>query len=242
MALTKITAPMMDAVMGTAQVADDAITAAKIADGTVVAAEVASNAITTVKIIDDAVTTAKIAADAITGAKIADDAIDSEHYATGSIDTAHIANLQITTALVAADAITGAKIADDTIDSEHYAAGSVDNEHLASGIAKVKVAMPVVTAVGSGNAGALNLALGEYFTKTITEATTVSFTNIPSGFAGAVLEVTNGGAFTITWPGAVKWTGGTAPTMTTSGVDVLVFTTDDGGTTIRGATYSMDSK
>ena len=32
------------------------------------------------------------------------------------------------------------------------------------------------------------------------------------------------------WPGSVDWAGATAPTLTTSGVDVLVFTTVDGGT------------
>ena len=236
------TAKIKDANVTTAKIADGAITAAKIADGTVVAAELASDAVTTVKILDANVTTAKIADGAITAAKIADGTVVAAEIASNAVTTVKILDANVTTAKIAADAITGALIADDSIDSEHIADGSVDNAHLASGIAKVKVSMPVVTAVGGGATGALNLSLGEYFTKTITEATTISFTNIPTGFAGAVLEITNGGSSTVTWPAAVKWTGGTAPTLTTSGVDVLVFTTDDTGTTIRGASFSLDSK
>ena len=47
-----------------------------------------------------------------------------------------------------------------------------------------------------------------------------------------------------TWPAAVKWAGGSAPTLTQgeTKVDVLVFITDDGGTTWRGAVSILDSR
>lgn len=66
--------------------------------------------------------------------------------------------------------------------------------------------------------------------------TTLSFTNVPAtGTAyGLTLALTaNGTAYTVTWGSAVKWPGGTAPTLTsTSGkVDTFVLTTWDGGTT-----------
>lgn len=69
-----------------------------------------------------------------------------------------------------------------------------------------------------------------------TAALTVSFTNWPaSGLAAVAIEVTGGGDHTLTWTG-VTWDGGTAPTLaTTTGADVLVFWTRDGGTTIRGS-------
>lgn len=66
--------------------------------------------------------------------------------------------------------------------------------------------------------------------------TTLSFTNVPStGTAyGLTLALTaDGTARTVTWGSAVKWPGGTAPTLTSTNakVDVYVLTTWDGGTT-----------
>ena len=55
----------------------------------------------------------------------------------------------------------------------------------------------------------------------------------PNGF-GFTLVTVNAGAYTITWPGSVDWAGGSAPTLTSSGTDVLVFYTYDGGTTYYG--------
>ena len=53
-----------------------------------------------------------------------------------------------------------------------------------------------------------------------------------------------GTAYTQTWPAAVKWQAGSAPTLTQgeTKVDVLVFITDDGGTTWRGAVSILDSR
>lgn len=97
---------------------------------------------------------------------------------------------------------------------------------------------------GISGAQVLDLSLGDYITATIAGATTFSFTNpIGSGSAaGFVLELTNGGVGAITWPASVKWPIGTAPTLTASGVDILVFSTRDGGTTWRGLLSQKDSK
>jgi hypothetical protein len=92
-------------------------------------------------------------------------------------------------------------------------------------------------------ASAIDCSAGNYFTKTASGALTWTFTNVPASRAFAViLELTNGGTGTQTWPAAVKWPGGTAPTLTASGVDVLGFITDDGGTTWRGVALMIDSK
>jgi len=50
------------------------------------------------------------------------------------------------------------------------------------------------------------------------------------------LIITQGGTRTITWPGAVKWPGGVAPTLTATAakVDILTLVTDDGGTNWYG--------
>jgi hypothetical protein len=65
---------------------------------------------------------------------------------------------------------------------------------------------------------------------------TVSFTNPPaSGKSGTVtLIITNGGANTTTWHANVKWPGAVAPTLTTTGVDIVSFMTIDAGSTIYG--------
>ena len=81
-------------------------------------------------------------------------------------------------------------------------------------------------------AHAVDLELGNVFTYTLSGGQTVTFTNPPaSGTAGSfTMIVTNGGSATLTWPTSVDWPAATAPTLTASGVDVLFFTTCDGGT------------
>jgi len=93
--------------------------------------------------------------------------------------------------------------------------------------AETKVAM---------SAYAADMSLGNVFTKTMSGNQTFTFTNPPaSGTAGSfTLILTNGGSATATWPTSVDWPAGTAPTLTASGVDVLVFTTIDGGTVWYG--------
>lgn len=90
-------------------------------------------------------------------------------------------------------------------------------------------------------ATALDVATGQYFTATISGATTFSFSNVPSGtWATAVLiRLTNAGS-SVTWPATVKWPSGTAPTLTTSGVDLVALITDDSGTTWRGIVAGRD--
>ena len=83
---------------------------------------------------------------------------------------------------------------------------------------------------------AVDCATGNYFTKTITGATTFTFTNVPSGVAYAfTFEVTLNGSNAITWPASVKWPADTAPTITDGKTQVFVFLTDDGGTRWRGS-------
>ena len=81
------------------------------------------------------------------------------------------------------------------------------------------------------------MTLGNVVTATVdTSANTFTFSN-PSASGTAcsfTLILTNGGSQTVTWPAAVDWASGTAPTLTASGVDVLAFVTVDGGTTWYG--------
>jgi hypothetical protein len=92
-----------------------------------------------------------------------------------------------------------------------------------------------VNAIGATGGGTqdMDLTLGNVVTATVdTSANTFTFSNPPAtGKSGSfTLILTNGGSQTVNWPGAVDWAGGTAPTLTTSGVDVITFTTIDAGT------------
>jgi len=104
-----------------------------------------------------------------------------------------------------------------------------------TGLKETKVAM------GANN---IDCAAGNVFTKTISGATTLTVSNVAASGSVSefILKLTNGGSATITWFSGVKWAGGTAPTLTASGLDNIGFFTDDGGTTWHGAVISKDSK
>jgi len=90
-----------------------------------------------------------------------------------------------------------------------------------------------ITAMG---ANAVDCAVGNYFTKTITGATTFTFTNAPSSVVYSfTMEVTCNGSNAITWPATVKWPADTAPTLTDAKTQLFTFITDDGGTRWRGS-------
>jgi len=101
-----------------------------------------------------------------------------------------------------------------------------------------------VKAHGSvSGAVALSFSQGAVHTVTASDDITFSFTNWPkaSGYSdGLGLVLTNGGAHVITWPGAVIWPGGDAPSLTESGVDRLVFVSENAGTTIHGFLAGAD--
>lgn len=92
--------------------------------------------------------------------------------------------------------------------------------------------------------GSIDLATGNYFTKTISGATTFTLSNVPaSGTAVSfILDLTNGGSATVTWWSNVKWAGGTAPTLTSAGRDSIGFYTYDNGTTWTGLVLGKDIK
>lgn len=113
---------------------------------------------------------------------------------------------------------------------------SAGNVVLATGsLRQVRTAIP---------ASDINLNTGNYFTRTISGATTFTVSNVPTtGTAiSFILDLTNGGSATITWFSGVKWAGGTAPTLTSAGRDVLGFFTHDGGTNWTGLVLGKDVK
>jgi len=79
----------------------------------------------------------------------------------------------------------------------------------------------------------IDCSQGNYFTKTINGNSTFTFSNVPSGAYGMIVEIENTSG-TISWPAAVKWPNDTAPTLSTGKTHVFVFITDDSGTRWRG--------
>jgi len=95
----------------------------------------------------------------------------------------------------------------------------------------------------AGGTDDIDLEDGNVVTATVsTSEQTFTFSNPPaSGSNGSfTLFLTNGGSQTVNWPGSVDWPAATAPTLTAAGVDVLVFTTNDGGTTWLGFLVGLD--
>ena len=62
---------------------------------------------------------------------------------------------------------------------------------------------------------------------TTTGATTFTFPAV-AGAGDISIRLTNGGSQTQTWDADINWPGGTAPTLTSAGVDWLVFVSEDG--------------
>ena len=102
--------------------------------------------------------------------------------------------------------------------------------------AGTKVVGPYSANITAMGANAVDCSVGNYFTKTITGATTFTFTNAPSSVVYSfTMEVTCNGSNAITWPAAVKWPADTAPTLTDAKTQLFTFITDDGGTRWRGS-------
>lgn len=114
--------------------------------------------------------------------------------------------------------------------------------------AKAPTATPTITGLREVRAALpannIDLATGNVFTKTISAATTLTVSNVPATgtTASFILDLTNGGSAAITWWSGVKWAGGTIPTLTAAGRDVLGFFTHDGGTTWTGLVLGKDVK
>jgi len=112
---------------------------------------------------------------------------------------------------------------------------------------EIKDYAETVNAIGGTGGGTqdIDVTAGNVVTATVdTSTNTFTFSN-PSATGKAcsfTLLLTNGGSQTVNWPSSVDWAGGTAPTLTSSGVDVLTFTTVDAGTIWYGFAAGTDMK
>ena len=103
----------------------------------------------------------------------------------------------------------------------------------------------IVNAVGTvSGATAINFALGNVVTAVLASGGSFTISNAPtSGIYGKFkLILTNGGTVADPWHSSVKFAGGTTPTLTTSGIDILTFETIDGGTNWYAVVEGLDMK
>jgi len=175
------------------------------------------------------------------------------------VSGAMLANSSVSEPKLANNSVSGPKLVANTITVQELKTDSVQSNVIASDISitnltittsNTSVTNVVVfnsTHIALGNvagAATINTQQGTYFSANTSGGCTWTFTGGPdsSKATGFTLELTSGAgntstAYTQTWPAAVKWPGGTAPTLTQgdTAVDVLIFLTDDGGTNWRGA-------
>jgi len=96
-----------------------------------------------------------------------------------------------------------------------------------------------------GNTGAnqdFDIGVANVFSAIVDQAVTFTFTVSVTGTEAASfsLLLQDGGNFAVTWPNSVRWPGGTAPTLTSNGIDWLTFVTLDNGTNWDGFLSGAD--
>lgn len=224
-----------------------------------------NNLVTRVVPSDDTISSAMLRDGAVTGPKLGQTAINANNIVDGTITGAKIAantipSADLTTTGVGAGTYGGsANIPVVTVDAQgrlSYAANvalslnNVTGDLTVSGEARIGnttviantsldvfggVSMNVVTLATTSNT--INVALANYFVHSPAGTTTYVFEGVPTARDSSfVLELTNGGTYTINWPASVKWPANTAPTLTASGKDLVIFSTANTGSTWRGST------
>ncbi len=88
----------------------------------------------------------------------------------------------------------------------------------------------LVTATTAPTASDINWALSDNYAETVGVNTVYTFSNLADGLS-LTIATTTSGAYTIDFPAAVQWAGGTQPTATATGTDVWSFMR------INGITY-----
>jgi hypothetical protein len=104
---------------------------------------------------------------------------------------------------------------------------------LSGGVVSGQFAQNIV-ALGLNGSG-INTALGNYFTATLSGASSVVISGSPSNVSYSFTYEVNHQTGTITWPTAVSWPSATAPTLTTGKTHIFMFVTDDNGTNWRAS-------
>jgi len=114
---------------------------------------------------------------------------------------------------------------------------TVNNPTTTGTLTYQRSALTVPSVVTANGATTVNWQNGEYQQVSLTANATIAVSNWPAtgNFAKLVLDITNAGSFNVTsWPAGTIWAGGTVPTITASGRDLIMLVTANGGTTVLG--------
>lgn len=220
--------------------------------------------VTANKIVDGSITGIKLAAGSITGDKLGLTAINANNIVNATITGDKIASATIGSSNLTATGVSAgtyggsSNISSVTVDSQGritsaanvaLSLNSVTGDLTVSNAARIGntsiiantkfdvfggVSMNVVTLATSSNT--INVALSNYFVHSPAGTTTYTFEGVPvARDSSFVVELTNGGSYTITWPAAVRWPANTVPTFTASGKDLVIFSTANTGSIWRGS-------
>ena len=176
-------------------------------------------------------------------ARVGVDVLDNRYYATASGSAVYaIAYQALNSGTVALASGNAALASAATAQSSAATAQSSGNAALSSAALKLPLSGGVVSGQFAQNIVSLGLngsgidtALGNYFTATISGATTVVFSGVPSNVSYGFTYEVNHQTGTITWPGAVSWPAATPPTLTTGKTHLFIFVTDDSGSSWRAS-------
>jgi hypothetical protein len=104
----------------------------------------------------------------------------------------------------------------------------LDSIDLVLAVPKINWTSPTVGATTT-----CDLSISRVFAFTVSQATTLAFSNPPTAAfdAKVALLITNGSAFVLTFPASVTWLAGVAPTLKAAGVDIVDLETKDAGVT-----------
>jgi hypothetical protein len=101
---------------------------------------------------------------------------------------------------------------------------------------------------GISGAVTINITSGSYISADIEGGTSFQFTGAPTDTKSSsfILELQNGGLYAVVWPANIQWENSETPILSYQTgpvtVDILVFTTDDGGQTLRGSLSVRNAK
>jgi hypothetical protein len=111
-----------------------------------------------------------------------------------------------------------------------------DYLELSGGTMTGAVAESLATPLAESGGRILDLTFANNFAyKLISNETFEVRARTGNSFQLGTLVLTNGGAFTVTWPSSFKWADGAPPSLMASGIDVITFFTIDGGVTYYAA-------
>ena len=244
MALTLVSGRML---------ANGSVTAEKLDGGAIATSNIAANSVNSVAIVDRSIQANNIGLYVIEANNIANGVISGGSVSANTITALEIKPSTLTANLFSASSIETAAIADLNITAPKMAntLAIMNVTQMNTSVQNVVVFNATHIALGKvAGTATINTQQGTYFSANTTGACTWTFAGGPdsSKATAFTLELTSGGGmqntYSQTWPAAVKWAGGSAPTLTQgeTKVDVLVFITDDGGTNWRGAVSILDSR